>query len=176
MEMKAFFRKSSRSETEPLWRRMSWGAPIRVPVVFLALWLSAAPTTAAAQGWYWGSPVAPGYDRTAVVEMEGVALHVDMSPQRGGASLQMAAQGESVTVTLGPVWYLRRQDVDIKTGDQLTVKGAKTKTREGKVYLAAAVIKNLRTGRILTLRDEDGRPLWTSKKRFQKEEKREGTP
>jgi len=88
----------------------------------------------------------------------------------------MAAQGESVTVTLGPVWYLRRQDVDIKTGDQLTVKGAKTKTREGKVYLAAAVIKNLRTGRILTLRDEDGRPLWTSKKRFQKEEKREGTP
>ncbi|HPC33938.1 MAG TPA: hypothetical protein PL061_13360 [Syntrophales bacterium] len=138
--------------------------------------MSAAPTTAAAQGWYWGSPVAPGYDRTAVVEMEGVALHVDMSPQRGGASLQMAAQGESVTVTLGPVWYLRRQDVDIKTGDQLTVKGAKTKTREGKVYLAAAVIKNLRTGRILTLRDEDGRPLWTSKKRFQKEEKREGTP
>ena len=169
--MKIFLISRVFSAGEASRRRRAGGVLLTTPLVFLALWLLAAPTTAAAQGWYWGSPVAPGYDRAAVVEMEGVALSVELTPRSGGASLQMAAAGEIVNVTLGPVWYLHRQDADIKTGDRLAVKGSKTKTREGKVYLAAAVIKNLRTGRVLTLRDEDGRPLWSSKKRFPREEK-----
>jgi len=142
----------------------------------LALWLFACPVTATAQGWYWGSPVTPGYDRAVVVEVSGVVLHVDLSPRGGGSSVRMETGGETVTVTMGPNWYFRRQGADIRIGDKLEVKGSKMKTREGKSYLAAAKIKNMRTGHVLELRDENGRPLWSSKRSFDKEGSQEGKP
>ncbi|MCX5828571.1 MAG: OB-fold nucleic acid binding domain-containing protein [Deltaproteobacteria bacterium] len=143
----------------------------------LALWLFAFPAIAAAQGWYWGSPVTPGYDRATVVEVSGVVLHVDLSTRGGGgSSLRMETGSETVTVTMGPNWYFRSQGADIKIGDKLEVKGSKMKTREGKIYLAAATIKNMRTGHLLELRDENGRPRWSSGRRFDKEGTQEGKP
>lgn len=144
--------------------------------LFLILLLWTLPLSAVAQGWYWGSPVAPGYDRNAVVEMEGLVLQADLSARRGGTSLQMEAGGETVTVTLGPAWYLRRQGADIISGDRLLVRGAKAKTQEGKVFLTAATVTNRRTGRVLNLRDEEGRPLWLPKKQFPRELTPEGRP
>jgi len=142
----------------------------------LVLWALTFPAAAAAQGWYWGSPVTPGYDRSSVVEVSGVVLHVDLSPRGGGSALRIESGGESVTVTLGPNWYLRQQGADIQIGDKLAVKGSKMKTREGKIYLTAARIKNMRTGHVLELRDENGLPLWSSKRRFNKGESQEGKP
>jgi hypothetical protein len=142
----------------------------------LAFWVLTFPAAAVAQGWYWGSPVAPGYDRASVVEVSGSALQVDISQRGGGSTLRVESGGEIYTVTLGPGWYLRQQGADYKIGDKLAVKGSKMKTQEGKLYLTAAKIKNLRTGRILELRDENGLPLWKSKRRFDKEGSREGKP
>jgi outer membrane protein assembly factor BamB len=90
--------------------------------------------------------------------------------------LRVESGGEIYTVTLGPGWYLRRQGADYKIGDKLAVKGSKMKTQEGKLYLTAAKIKNLRTGHLLELRDENGLPLWKSTRRFDKEGSREGKP
>ena len=137
--------------------------------VALALWVLTFPVMAVAQGWYWGSPVAPGFDRASVVEVSGTVLHVDISQRGGGSTLRVESGGEIYTVTLGPGWYLRRQGADIQNGDRLTVKGAKGISREGKLYLTAAKIKNLRTGHLLELRDENGLPLWKSKRSFDKE-------
>ncbi|MGV8079956.1 MAG: hypothetical protein AB2L22_07845 [Syntrophales bacterium] len=144
--------------------------------VVLVLWLFSFPAVVAAQGWYWGSPVAPGYDRTSVVEVTGVVLHFALSPRGGGSTLRIESGGEVYVVTLGPNGYLRKQGVDINIGDKLLVKGSKTKTREGKMYLTAASVKNMRTGHILELRDENGRPLWPSKRRFDTERDSEGKP
>jgi hypothetical protein len=142
----------------------------------MALWVLTFPASAVAQGWYWGSPVAPGYDRASVVEVSGVVLQVDLSQRGGGSTLRIESGGEIFTVTLGPGWYLRRQGADIQIGDKLAVKGSKMKTREGKIYLAAARIKNMRTGHVLELRDENGRPLWSSKRSFDKDGNQEGKP
>jgi len=142
----------------------------------LALWVLTFPATVAAQGWYWGSPVTPGYDRSSVVEVSGFVLQVDLSPRSGGSTLRIESGGEIFIVTLGPNWYIRQQGADIQIGDKLAVKGSKMKTREGKIYLTAASIKNLRTGHVLDLRDENGRPLWSSKRRLDKEERQEGKP
>jgi hypothetical protein len=144
--------------------------------VILALWLFTIPASAVAQGWYWGSPVAPGYDRSSVIEVSGDVLHVDLSPRSGGSTLRIESGGEIFTVTLGPSWYLSRQGADIQVGDKLAVKGSKMKTREGKVYLTAASIKNTRTGHVLELRDENGLPLWSSKQRSNKEGRQGGKP
>ena len=144
--------------------------------VALALWVLTFPVMAVAQGWYWGSPVAPGFDRASVVEVSGTVLHVDISQRGGGSTLRVESGGEIYTVTTGPGWYLRRQGADYKIGDKLAVKGSKMKTQEGKLYLTAAKIKNLRTGHLLELRDENGLPLWKSTRRFDKEGSREGKP
>jgi len=131
----------------------------------LLLWLLPSPVVAA-QGWYWGSPVAPGYDRSSVVEVNGIVLQISLSSRGGGrSSLRMESSGETLTVTLGPGWYLRQKNAEFHVGDRLSVKGSKMKTREGKTYLIAAKIKNLRTGHVLELRDEAGRPLWASGQR-----------
>ena len=142
----------------------------------LALWVLTFPASAVAQGWYWGSPVAPGYDRASVVEISGSVLQVDIFQRGGGSTLRIESGGEIFTVTLGPGWYLRQQGADIQIGDKLAVKGSKMKTREGKIYLTAARIKNMRTGHVLELRDENGRPLWSSKRRFDKDGSQEGKP
>jgi len=142
----------------------------------LALWVLTCPMSAVAQGWYWGSPVTPGYDRSSVVEVSGVVLHVDLSPRSGGSTLRIESGGEIFTVTLGPNWYIRQQGADIQIGDKLAVKGSKMKTREEKIYLTAASIKNMRTSQILALRDENGLPLWSSKRRPNKEGRQEGKP
>ncbi len=135
----------------------------------VALLVFSFPATTAAQGFYWGSPVSPGYDRTAVVEISGVVLHVDLAPRSGPSTLRIESEGETLTVTLGPEWYLRRLNVDFQVGDKLAIKGSKMKTKDEKIYLTAANIKNLRTGKSFELRDESGRPLWSSKRRSYKE-------
>lgn len=127
------------------------------------------PPTVTAQGYYWGSPVSPGYDRASVVEIKGVVLQADLTPQSGPATLRMESEGETLTVTLGPEWYVRRLNVDVQTGDKLWIKGSKMKTQEGKLYLTAATVKNLRTEKSFALRDENGRPLWSSKRRSYQE-------
>ncbi len=147
--------------------RTGWGK-----LFVLALWVLIFPASAGAQGWWWGSPVTPGYDLTSVIEISGTVMEVDRS-QRVGSTLRIESSGETFTVTLGPSWYLRQQRADFQTGDKLMVRGSKMKTREGKTYLVASRIKNMRTGHDLELRDEKGRPLWSSKRRLEKEGGRE---
>ncbi len=132
----------------------------------LALWALTYPVAAVAQGWYWGSPVAPGYDLSSVVEVSGVVLHSELSKRGAGSMVRMDAGGEIFTVTLGPGWYLSQKRADIQIGDRIEVRGSKMKTRDGKMYLTAASLKNIRTGHTLELRDENGRPLWSSKRRL----------
>lgn len=122
------------------------------------------PSPISAQGWYWGSPVTPGYDRSSVIEAGGSVLEVDFSRRDGPPSLRLESGGEIITVVLGPGWYLRQQLADIQVGDKLVIKGSKMKSRQGKSYLVAAWVKNMRTGYVLKLRDENGRPLWSSKR------------
>lgn len=147
--------------------RTGWGM-----LFILALWVLILPASAGARSWWWGSPVTPGYDLTSIVEISGTVLEVDR-PQRGGSTLRIESGGETFTVALGPSWYLRQQQADFQTGDKLMVRGSKMKTREGKTYLVAAWIKNMRTGHGLELRDEQGRPLWSSKRNLDKKGGRE---
>lgn len=175
--MKTWIQKSNLPDPRPARRRRTATRADGLVLVFaLALWLFAFPVTAAAQGWYWGSPVAPGYDRAAVVEVSGLVLYVDTFQRGGGSTVRIETGGEVFTVTLAPGWYLRQQRADFQVGDKLMVKGSKMKTREGKIYLTAASIKNMRTSRVLELRDENGRPLWSSGRPSDKEGSSEGKP
>jgi len=63
----------------------------------------------------------------------------------------------SVTVFLGPVWYVNEQKFPLKVGDTWEVTGHKS-TMEQRPGLVAREVRT--GGSVLKLRDDHGRPLW----------------
>lgn len=62
-----------------------------------------------------------------------------------------------VHVHLGPVWYLERQEFEIKPGDEVGVKGMCDK-KDGKMDVVAYELT--KGDYVLHLRDAQGRPHW----------------
>jgi hypothetical protein len=120
-------------------------------------------SSAEAQGWWWGSPVDPSFDRSKVVQLTGTASQVAIRSSVGPSMLRLNTAEESLTVILGPSWYLFEMGADVRNGDTLTVEGAKMKDRQGQVYLVASHLTNHRTNKTLELRDEAGWPRWKGK-------------
>jgi len=138
-----------------------------IPILLLIVGMSAGMAMAlpapapAAEGSWWGSPVNPGFDRNTVIRATGTASQVDIATRGGPGTLSLQTSTESITVILGPSWFLSERHVDIQNGDPLVVEGAKMMDRRGHLHLVAASVTNRRTGAVLRLRDEAGRPLWT---------------
>ncbi len=118
------------------------------------------PTGAAAQGWWWGSPINPGFDRSTVIRVSGTVARASLEVRSGPATLTLECPRDTYTLILGPGWYLRQLGADIRDGDPLSVEGSKMMDRGGNLHLVAARVTNERTGAVLELRDEAGRPLW----------------
>jgi hypothetical protein len=133
---------------------------LRVPVNVVAVALALPSLAAAGQGWWWGSPINPGFDKNTVVQVSGTANQVDIVQRSGPSTLRLDSAGESFTVMLGPGWYLAEVNVDLRTGDRLMVEGSKMMDRGGNLHLIASRIVNERTGIVLELRDDMGRPRW----------------
>lgn len=138
--------------------------PILLLIVGMSLGMTVAlPSPApAAEGFWWGSPVNPGFDRNTVIQATGTASRVDIAARGGPGTLSLQTSTETITVILGPSWFLSEQHADIQNGDPLVVEGAKMMDHRGHLHLVAALVTNQRTGAVLRLRDEVGRPLWTS--------------
>ena len=136
------------------------GNCLRVPVVVVALALAFPSLAAAGQGSWWGSPINPGFDKNTVVQVSGTASQVDIVQRSGPSTLRLDTSGESFTVMLGPGWYLIELQVDLRTGDRLMVEGSKMMDRGGNLHLIASRLVNERTGAVLELRDDTGRPRW----------------
>jgi hypothetical protein len=142
-----------------------WHAGSRSGAMWRALLLVFAvslltPPLAGAEGWWWGSPVNPGFDRNTVIQVNGTARHVSIAEKSGPGMLTLECAHESFTVVLAPGWYLAQVRADIHEGDVLTVEGSKMMDRRGQLHLVAARVTNERTGTVLDLRDEVGRPRW----------------
>ena len=63
-----------------------------------------------------------------------------------------------VHVHLGPVWYLERQEFELKPGDQVRVKGMCEQEKDGKLRVIAYELT--KGDYVLSLRDSQGRPNW----------------
>lgn len=64
-------------------------------------------------------------------------------------------------VNLGPVWFIDENNMLIKEGDTIEVKGAKVKTNGRHILIGAELKKDDRT---LTLRNQSGNPQWGTPK------------
>lgn len=129
-----------------------------------------------AQGFRWrgGGGWGPGgqygrlYDVKSVETVSGEVTGMEeMTPFKGmgrGVHLMLETDKESISVHLGPAWYVERQDTEITVGDKIEVKGSRI-AYEGKPAIIAAEIR--KGDEVLTLRDASGIPMWAGWRRSQ---------
>ncbi|MFL1895317.1 hypothetical protein ACJRPK_06415 [Aquimarina sp. 2-A2] len=65
---------------------------------------------------------------------------------------------ETISVHLGPTWYLDNQEIQFSTGNKITVKGSEVSYNNEPAIIATEVKRNDYT---LTLRNDTGYPVWS---------------
>lgn len=117
-------------------------------------------------GWGPGSQYNRMYDPKAVETFSGEVTSIDritpMKGMTGGVHMNVKTEKDTLSVHLGPGWYLENQDVKIETKDRVEVKGART-TFAGKPAIIAAEVK--KGDEVLKLRDDSGFPVWAGWRR-----------
>ncbi len=136
---------------------------------FVVVLLTVAAMAAAQpwQGWKgsggWG--MGGGYNRmydpfkaeTVSGEVASVEQITPMRKMGAGIGLKLNTGKETLLVHLGPQWYIERQDMKIRAGDKVEIKGVKAVRMGQDVFIAAEVKKD---GETLKLRDDAGFPAW----------------
>jgi hypothetical protein len=112
-------------------------------------------------GWGQGSNYVRLYDPKTVATISGEVTAVEyFSPGKGvrqGIHINVKSGEETISVHLGPSWFLENQDLKINLKDNVEIKGSKI-TFNGKPAMIAATVK--KGDETLELRDENGIPSW----------------
>ena len=104
----------------------------------------------------------PQVDPTQTIVVEGVVVQFVAGLGQGMPELQVEdAAGTEYSFVLGPFWYLTEQGFTAEAGDEVTVTAYVC--AECDTGLAVASVVNSTKGVTLNLRDETGKPLWTSR-------------
>lgn len=114
--------------------------------------------------WATDSSYNKSFKTDAVTTAEGTVKSVDtFTPETGaspGLKLKIETTNkETETVQLGPQSWMDSQNIKFNEGDRITVTGSKVRHGLSKVIMASEIKKGDQT---LRLRDEQGRPMWTS--------------
>ncbi len=117
-------------------------------------------------GWGMGSNYSKMFDPKTVETISGEVVSVDkITPMKGmsnGVHLVLKTDKGTLSIHLGPVWYIENQDIRIEPKDKVEVIGSRI-TFEGKSAVIAAELK--KGNEILKLRDENGFPAWSGWRR-----------
>lgn len=117
-------------------------------------------------GWGMGSQYQRMYNPATVETISGTIESVDkITPMKGmmyGIHLILKTDKETISVHLGPGWYIERLDTKIEKGDRIEVRGSRV-TMMGKPVIIASEVK--KGDNILKLRDENGIPVWAGWRR-----------
>ncbi len=134
--------------------------PTFIPLLVLALLLPGAAWAQPGAG-PWG-PAAYGriYNPATVQTVTGQVASVDRvawGRRAQGVHLTLKTGQETLTVHLGPSWYVDQQPLKLAQGDQVEITGSRVDFQGGQVLIAREVKKG---GQVLTLRDAQGVPRW----------------
>ncbi len=101
------------------------------------------------------------YDPKTVETVSGEIVNVEAIQHGGraggGIHLTVKTAKETISVHVGPAWYVDKQALKLAAKDQIEVRGSRV-TYDGKPAIIAAAIK--KGDQTLELRDAGGLPLW----------------
>ena len=117
-------------------------------------------------GWGCGAPYGRMYDPKTVETITGEVAGIEsFTPAKGmgaGVHLLLKTDKETISVHLGPAWFIENQDLKIENKDQVVVRGSRITFQEKPAIIAAEVTKGNET---LMLRDDAGVPVWSGWRR-----------
>jgi hypothetical protein len=117
-------------------------------------------------GWGMGTPYGKMYNPKTVETISGEVVSVDkITPMKGmsyGVHLTVKTDKETISVHLGPGWFIENQDIKIMPKDKVRVKGSRITFWGNPAIIAAEVKKG---EQVLKLRDENGVPVWSGWRR-----------
>jgi hypothetical protein len=117
-------------------------------------------------GWGPGTPYNRMYDpaKTETVSgtVEAVTKVIPMKGMYSAVAVTLKTDKETVSIHLGPEWYIVRLDTKIVKGDTIEVKGSRVTFADKPAIIAAEVKKG---DNILVLRDSTGIPVWAGWRR-----------
>ena len=106
------------------------------------------------------------FNPSTIDTISGEVLSVDaITPMKGmsyGVHLTVKTNRETLSVHLGPAWYVENQDIRIDPKDKIEVVGSRI-TFEGKPAIIASEVS--KGNEILKLRDKNGFPFWSGWRR-----------
>jgi hypothetical protein len=101
------------------------------------------------------------YDPRTVETVSGIVVAAPRPTPAGGlperTQLTLKTEKETLTVYLGPGWFVAKQGLKIADLDQVQATGSRIMV-QGKAALLAREIR--KGNQILKLRNEQGQPLW----------------
>lgn len=98
--------------------------------------------------------------RNPKVELKGRIQKIQVAQGRGMPYMEVKTADRTATVILGSVRYLMEQDFNPKAGDEVAVAGYEVNDQ-----VFAISVTLISTGKVLKLRDADGRPVWMRSRR-----------
>ena len=117
-------------------------------------------------GWGMGTAYGKMYNLKTVETISGEVVSVDkITPAKGmsyGVHMTVKTDNETISVHIGPGWFIENQDIKIEPKDKVEIKGSRI-IFEGKPAIIAAEVK--KGDEILKLRDENGFPAWSGWRR-----------
>ncbi|HLC20957.1 MAG TPA: DNA-binding protein [Candidatus Methylomirabilis sp.] len=117
------------------------------------------------EGWGPGGRYGRMYNPKTVETINGEVVSVTkMTPMKGMTAalhLMLKTDKETVSVHLGPWWYLEKQKVKLEPKDTIEVKGSRVTFNEKPAIIAAEVKKGTE---VMRLREETGFPVWLGSK------------
>ena len=117
-------------------------------------------------GWGMGTPYQRTYDQAKVETISGTVESVGtVVPVKGmyaAVEVTVKTDKETISVHLGPEWYIGRLDTKIAKGDKIEVKGSRVTFADKPAIIAAEVKK---ADSVLVLRDSAGIPVWSGWRR-----------
>jgi hypothetical protein len=117
-------------------------------------------------GWGAGTPYARLFNPKTIETIAGEVVSVDkITPEKNmsnGVHIVLKAATETISVHLGPDWYIENQDMKIEPKDKVEIKGSRI-TFEGKPAIIAEEVK--KGDEVLMLREASGIPVWSGWRR-----------
>ncbi|HEY9159737.1 MAG TPA: hypothetical protein VIS94_01445 [Desulfomonilia bacterium] len=106
-----------------------------------------------------------GFDMNTLGEIKGRVAGL-IVPQTGPVTFGLKAEKDTYMVIASPAWYWRQTGLSMSEGDNVTVRGSKSLGRDSNLYIIAQDIKIEATGQIITLRNNEGKPVWSNASRM----------
>jgi len=126
------------------------------------------------KGWEMGSPYNSNYDVKENEKFRAWVIGFKEEPPMKGmspATIMIVKDGEDlIDVHICPTWFAKPEDVGVKKGDRVKIKGAWAEIEGEDVFMMSKVKKDPDTEIIKVRLTKDGTPFWTmTPKRLAKE-------